>query len=488
MNPNWGSAAKMLIGPISIASVRVVAQALQFGVFVLAARTLSVAEFGIFSVVFAVVAGFSVLAEGGLREYAICCDNRDSLKYINGLSLFAGGALAVLLLIGSALLWQFGLDVLFASTTALLSLWILLRPTTVVQTGLLTRDGHLSSVSVIQLVSEIAGFAVSVLSLFAGFGILALAFGKVALQFTELGASLATTRWYKVARPEHKELEHILQFSRRILAVRMMQFFQSNFSTIIIGMFLAPVAVGLYRAAVRIAGAANETIREPARFVGWSALRAARERDGNARGQQLPDAALRYTQILFLIAGPILLTLGLMAQPLITVLLGPKWLSAAPIILPLTLAACARLLASVVEPLLSVQGTPEIVQRNAAIITAMGVMSLCAALPFGIIWVAWAEFAAAIVSVPLTAHTLQKHGHIPFRKLLMALCPVLVGWAVCAALILWGNSVGPVNKAPVLAQAFIVGLIATTGYLIVVIGMFRLLQTNGMLSTPWKLS
>lgn len=486
LNPLWGKAVGKLVGPMSLASVRIAAQFLQLSVFVVAARALTVAEFGIFSLVFAIVTGFSVIAEGGLREYTICCDDRNTVRHINGLSLITGAGLAVLMLIGGSLFWYFGLDAAFTSTAVILSLWIFLRPTTVVQTGILTRDGKLSAVSLIQIISEIVSFVVSVAALFGGLGVLALALGKIALQLTELVGSLLATRWYRVAQPNAVEYKPIIAFSRRILVVRLMQFFQMNFSTLIIGTFLAPVAVGLYRAAVRIAGAVQETIREPARFVGWSMLRAARERDGNVDGAQLPAAALRYSQTLFLVAGPVLLTLGLMAEPLISALLGTKWLSAAPIILPLALAACARLLASVIEPLLSIQGRPEIVQRNAAILTAISVVLLCGALPFGVQWVAWAELLAALVSVPLTLYTLQKDGKIPVRALLGSLCPVLLGWIVCAALIIWGQTVGPVSTAPFLVQISVVGALATVGYLMVVAAIFKLFARNGISPLPWR--
>lgn len=416
----------------SLVFVRVAAQVLQFGLFLAAARILSTSEFGIFSLTFAIVAGLTVLAEAGWREYAICCEPREDVVHVTTLASLSGTAIALVALVICASCWELGIARHLVPTGAVLTLWIWLRPATVAQVGLLTRDGRLGAVALVQFLSELAGFAAGLAALLLGTGVLSLAIGKIALQVVETIGTLLFTRSFALARPDRVAYRDALLFSRRILNARILGFLQGNFSTMIVGAAHSTAEVGFYRAAVRVVGAAQETIREPARHSSWSYLRGAHQRDAcAANGEAIAQAAVRYCEILLALAAPIFVTLAVMAPQVTALLLGPSWSRAAPLISILSVATYARLLSSVIEPLFGLKGRVELVQRYTLVATLLSMTLLTLAVPFGLLAVAWSELVAAVVSVPIALRLLNREAGIAPGAIGRALAPILAGAAAC---------------------------------------------------------
>lgn len=451
-----------MLDAVSLAGTRVLSQGLQFVLFLFAARVLSAAEFGVFSVVFAATVGLTVLAEAGWREYAICCDDPDAPPQLNAVSLVSGSLLAGLLLLGCSAGAMVGLSNDFTQLGEMLAFWVWLRPLAMVQVGLLTRAAKLRALAVVQLVCEISGFLLGAAALWAGYGVMSLAIGKIALLLAELGGAMICTRNFRISWPRRDALGDIAIFSRGILGARVLQFAQGNYSTLAVGILFAPASVGIYRAAIRLVGTAQEVVREPAKYIGWSSL--LRARDSGADGEdQLPQATVRFVQLVGLTAAPALVLMSLTAEPLIALLLGPKWLAAAPLLSILALAAILRLVAVAIEPVMALRGSPHLVQNNAAILFTINLVCFAIAVPFGLTAIAWSELVAAAASVPLTVWLMHRHGGIPAPALLKALMPTSVACVLC-----WGGAQAIGSDGAMLAWSPI-WQIASIGAIVVVI-------------------
>lgn len=377
--------------------------------------------------------GLTVLAEAGWREYAICCEDETHIPHISTLAALTGTGFAVIAMMGCLGGWVLDWGRPMIPTAVLLTVWVWLRPLTMSQVGLLTRDGRLGAVAVVQIASEVAGFAAGLGSLLLGYGVLSLAIGKVALQVVETGGTLALTRSFAVVRPNWQIYRTIIRFSRAILSARVLQFLQGNYSTMAVGAAYNLTNVGLYRAAVRIVGAAQETVREPARHLGWSTMRAAQVQDAasDASGTLSARAALRYCEVLFALAGPLFITLGVMSQQVTALLLGAKWQPSAPLITILAIAACTRLLGTVVEPLFALKLRTDLVQRFTFMVTGSNMILLTLALPFGLIALAWSDVIGGLISIPLAMVLLRREGGIAIASFVRTLTPSLAGWAAC---------------------------------------------------------
>ncbi len=153
-----------------------------------------------------------------------------------------------------------------------------------------------------------------------------LVIGRLATQLVSLFASAAVARWYPRPRLTWPFAREILEFSRHILANRLIIFLRSYSGTLAIGSFLGLTEAGYYRVAERIIAAFSELIGEPARMLAWTLFRrAAVKIDANGKASRdVGASATTFMTILMAASAPIYLGLSLISSGLIDVVLGDK--------------------------------------------------------------------------------------------------------------------------------------------------------------------
>jgi O-antigen/teichoic acid export membrane protein len=424
------------LGAGGLALARIAAQAMQFGLFLFAARVLSTADFGVFSLAYTVIVGLTVLAEAGWREWVLCAGNPRQIDEAGGAALVTG---ALIVLAGLALLalgQRLGITPPLLMVAGLLLPWIVARPLVCVQMGVLTRAGRLHHIAVVQWLCEMAGLVTGIALLHHGAGIAALAWAKLALLAVELGGYTLGVRRLGIAVPGMAAWREMTRFSLQITAARVLTYLQGNLTTLVIGAAFSPALVGIYRAAMRLGGTAQEVIREPARMVGWSWLRAALDQDLASRAvvvdhrhgratipPRLFAAAHQFLDLAVTIGAALLLVLALESSAVVRLLLGGKWMGAAGLVMLLSLGMIARLPQALAEPLFPLLGKAWLTRRQALLTAGAGLACFLIALPFGVTMVAFADMIAALLMLgPLLFYLVVEGG----LSLTLALRPFML--------------------------------------------------------------
>lgn len=407
---------------------RSVAQLTQFFGFVIAARYLGPADFGLFSLVFIFTTLLTLMASSGWRELLLTHDREgDAAQFlalvlgcVAGLLLSFGGSLFATLSgiqIG-ALCWLLGLSV--APTCV-----------TTVQNGRLLAEGRAARLALVQILSELAALAALTLSLLSGAGLLALGISKLAFALTGLLTALTATRWLGFRVPSQSELRIMVRFTGSILMSRLIFFFQENASLMLIGAFLGPAGAGLYRAGSRIAASLAEVLHQTLQIVGWSAFRqATQDAAGSEHATQMTKPAILLMTVLLAGSIPAFLGLAILATPLITTLLGPEWAPSAAV---LTALAIRRMLIQpqgILEPILSLSGAVNIIPRLSAINATVSLTLLILLAPRGLLPAASGQTLAGFLSVPVTLWALQTYAGVTISTLLRHIWPILVAAAL----------------------------------------------------------
>ena len=391
-------------------SASVYSQLVQFVFFLMAARVIAVAEFGLFSLVFAIAMGLTVLAEAGWREYITCNDDGRLLGRAYGLAGLVSGAICTAGLAAALVAALVFDEKAGALTIAALALWVPLRSRCTLMWGQLTKENRIHQLSLSVFISESCGLIAGAAALFAGWGMVSLGVSKLVLQITALAClsrshdrRMGPTIWHRC--PEDREM---LGFSSQIMVGRISNFLRSNISVFVIGFGLSALAVGYYRAAARITGAVLETLREPSRVILWSGVRDA----GN--GSDSPDTAQaakaeRLGPILLSFAALALVLFALLAELLIAALLGAKWLPAAPVASILAVAYLVGFVTVLSEPLFSLTNQPKLARNLAITSSAIACTGIVVAAPFGLHAMAWSELASSSITAVLTLYMLGRY-------------------------------------------------------------------------------
>lgn len=429
------------------------AQGAQFALFLVAARHLSIADFGIFTLILAISLGLAMLGEAGWREYAIFCDTDEELDETMTVALCSGGVVALLGAIATAIIFaaQDRMDITL--TAVLLTIWAATRPPITVQMGDLTKQARLNEVAALMAGAELAGFAFGVAFLVADFGIVALALGKIFSGLVQIAMIYFMKAKIRIAWPSRVRFRHMVRFSRQILASRLLGYARSYFSTFIIGATQPVSQVGYYRAAVRFAGAAEEVVNVPSQHLGWSYLKEIyRNAPPPERVDVLRQGALRYAQVLLFVAGPIFVCLGALAPQVTTILLGEEWAAAAPILSVLAMAASARILGSIMEPFFALQNRTDLTQLFSLVTAGIYMVLVAIAAPMSLMAIAWAEFAGGICAATCAFVFLTRWGGLRWTDIARTVLPVLTGWAGCLLAVRLFAFDGMVSKVEILAH------------------------------------
>jgi O-antigen/teichoic acid export membrane protein len=397
---------------------RIVAQASQISLFLLAARYLTPAQFGLFALIQAFSSLLFVGASAGWRETIIgIAKSQNEINQLMAFSLISGVAMALtggLIAIG---LNEFNLPEA-ARLVALFCVCVFFAPAVNAFNGILVRQGRVQSFAVASIVAEALAFVVAAWALVAGMGVYALALGKIT--FLALSAALLAWRsgWMGKLAIRGDRTRLLLSSSAHVLANRTIAFLQSNSSTFLVGAFLGPVGVGFYRAAERVVSSVAELVMEPLRMIVWVELRRAADQsdhDDAVLRSKLSEATTRLVPLLIFLTAPVFIGLAFVARDLVVFALGPAWAVSGDIAAIFALGAFSSVPGVLAEPLMSLSGEirrlPRIMLMNAAV----GAGTLAIFGPFGLHMAAFASLPAGLFTIVTVFWILQRHGGFVWR-------------------------------------------------------------------------
>lgn len=419
---------------------RVFVQLVQFAIFIFAAQLLQPEEFGVFALVAAFVVILNQLAMAGWPEYIMQCED-DVYRLRSALFVaMSGGAVTVALGISVSFLFLATTD----NTTAIwvgqiLAVSVFFTSTGAAYSGVLNHQNRLTAAALAVMAAEAVNLVVAVWALYAGYGILALAYGRLANSLLWCLATAAATRLLPTRHIGFDLLKEMAEFSRHIIATRILVNLRIYAATFIIGGFVGAAAVGYYRAGQRIVAGFEEIVGEPTRVLAWNLFRRARTQGKGTSG--FGPLSELFFRIQLYGAVPLFIGVAVLAHDLTVGLLGAEWAPAAPVLQILAIASLIRLPGHAAVPILSVAGSANMLPRLILIYSLITIACITVGAMFGIVTTALAEVCAAIVAFVINAVVMHRHFDIHWLRILA------LSWRLIPALI-------PALALPLLAHRF----------------------------------
>jgi lipopolysaccharide exporter len=190
----------------------------------------------------------------------------------------------------------------------------------------------------------------------------------------------------------------ILRFSKWVLARNLLNFGQRQAYAFVIGKILNPPSVGLYSLAREISAMATSELVIPVQRVmlpGLSTL----EREPVAMRRTFLDAL----GLIVMLALPLGVGIGLVADPLVRVAMGRNWVEAIPVLQILAIAGVARVFTANSDAQFFALNLPHLTTVLAGFGAVVGIASmLWGAANWGLTGAAWAASGTALLQLLLT--------------------------------------------------------------------------------------
>jgi O-antigen/teichoic acid export membrane protein len=328
---------------------RGVVQLLSFATTIVVARILVPADYGVMALASVFTGTAGTLAEMGLGRAIIQfrdLDRRelDTCFWIT--MTLATIAYAVLSLGASIVARWFGVPRL-ADVLPVLALVLPLTACSIVSDSQLRKRLALDRISQAEIIGGVIALPVMLGCALSGLGVWALVVGSLASLVARSVATFAFAPWFPGLRVGGERAREVLNFSLTTLGASIMWTLKEQTDVLVIGKITGQVAVGFYSMAKDLAMLPTAKISAVVNILSSPMMAELQTNTEAMRG-----AFYRAMRLIAAIALPTSAGVALVADDMVAVLLGPKWLPAVTVLRLLCLYAAVRAVDVLLAPVL----------------------------------------------------------------------------------------------------------------------------------------
>ena len=378
---------------------------LSLAVFVILARLLTPADFGLVAMAGVFIALMEVLVGQGLTaaitQREVLDPEHKSTAFWTNIALSA--------LMGAAL-WAsagwvaklYGAPDL-APVVRWLSAILPLRAMVAVPAGLLQRRLEFRLLAVRSILGALVGGVAGVAAAFAGWGVYALVAQQLLGGLAEVLAVWGAAAWWPRLVFSMRHLRELLGFSLHLVGASLLDFLNRRSDDFLIGLVLGEVVLGYYAVAYRILRVMTQVLAKPGTIVAFSAF-------SRLQGQpdRMREAFYRSTQAASVVATPAFIGLSVVAPTAVPLILGDQFTASGTVLQVLALIGVVHAVSYYNFAVYVGIGRPDIRLKLLAVHTAVNVLAFFVAVRWGIVAVAAAYVIRAYVLVPLDLFALRR--------------------------------------------------------------------------------
>lgn len=295
----------------------------------------------------------------------------------------------------------------------------------------------------------------------------------IAGMITARAVGLVLSYWVHPYRPRFSlaAAGELFHFSKWLLINNILIYVNHSGLNSVIGKVFGAHALGTYTVAYEISNLPTTELVWPisrAVFPGYSMLA------GDI--QALRKSFLQVIAVITLLTVPVGIGIGLVAEPLVRVLLGEKWLDAVALIQVLAVFGVVRTLMGPPGSVYVALGKPQLVAYLQVLHIAVAVAMLFWLLTsYGMTGVPWAILIASAVSMPASYAWVMRELELRFAELMNALWRPLVAAALMCVPVLWLQMEGrvPATIGHNLLQLLVLGLVGAFVYVVSLYALWR---------------
>jgi O-antigen/teichoic acid export membrane protein len=406
---------------------QILSQLISWGSTLAVIRILDPSDYGLFAMTSVVLVFLNFLNGYGFVSALIQSEKVEPIRIRQAfgmLILLNAGLAAIQLFAVAPLAAAYYSEPVVADMLRWQSLIYLSTPFLILPEAMLTRNLDFKKPAIINLTSAFVG--VSLGMALNDYGVWTLVFAPIAIFWTRAIALMIATKFWVRPSFNFAGAGNIFSFGTMMLVAHGFWIVQSQSDIFIAGRAFDNHHLGLYAEALFLTQIFAAKFVPPLNEVAFPAY-ARLQNDRSA----LSAGFLKAVRLIMLVSCPLYLGMAVTAQPLVDVMMGPKWAEAAPIVAILALAMPVMTLQILFAPALNALGLPRIVVRNSLFGAIMMPATYLVAVRYGSSGLAWGWLTAFPILLAFTIY--QARPHIGFKLTELA-ASVLPGLAAATAM------------------------------------------------------
>jgi O-antigen/teichoic acid export membrane protein len=395
----------------------------QFIIGLILARLLSPADFGLVGMITIFIVIGESLTNSGFGQALIQKKDADSVDFstVFYFNIFASVLIYLLVYLGSPFIADFYHEPQLVLITKVISLTFVINAFGLVHLTYLEKKLDFKAPALIGVISVVVSGTISIILAYKGFGVWAL------VVHTVLRSIIATLLFWKISywKPllqfSMSSLKGLFSYGYNILVAGLIDSFFRNIYFLIIGRFFSAQSLGYYTRAVSFNDMPVMTITGLVQNVTYSVFSSIQD-DNN-------KIIAGYTKVirgLLAVVLPLMVIVFITSKPLISIVLGEKWLPVVPYLKLMALYGWIYVIQTINNQIITVKGRSDYYLHIKIIDKTLIVISIFLTFKYGIMAMIYGHMAATIVTYLAGNIYLNKIINIPLSYQLKNIFPFFV--------------------------------------------------------------
>lgn len=369
-------------------------QGVRFFVSIILARLLLPEEFGLIGMIGIFMAIGTELISSGLTSSLIRTDHPDQRDYSSVFfyNLLGSIVLYFLLFFAAPYIAKFFEQPSLIEITRLYSLTFIISGLSAVQLAKIRKEMNFKLETQSSLASTLVSAIVGIGLAYRGFGVMSLVWMSIAGAVVSSAMLWFTSNWRPALIFDKKKFSYHYRFGYRMAIAGVINAVFNNIYTLVIGKFFSPMQLGYYTRADTLKQFPISNISSILSKVTFPIFAEIKNDD-----QRLRNVYKEMMQLVIFIIAPLLVMMGVIADPLFRFLFTEKWLPAAPYFQILCINGILYPLHSYNLNILLIKGRSDLVLRLEIAKKIILCLIIVAAIPFGIIGLLWGQVVYSVI-------------------------------------------------------------------------------------------
>ena len=376
-------------------------QAISFSVSIILARLLLPAEFGLIGMIGIFMGIGGALVGSGLSASLIRTTAADQADYSTVFVFNLAGSIIIygIMFMLAPYIADFFKQPILVEITRLYSLSFIISAFTAVQVTRLHKNMDFKTETRASLVATLISGIVGVIMAYGGFGVMSLVWMGLTNSTVNSAMLWVQSGWRPSLIFDRKKFRYHFGFGSRMMFSGILDILFTNAYTIIIGKFYAATQLGYYNRADSLKQLPVSTFSGILNKVTYPLF--AEIKNDDVRLKSVYKQIMK--MVIFIIA-PVLVLMGVLAEPLFRFLFTEKWLPAVPYFQIFCAAGILYPLHAYNLNILSVKGRSDLFLRLEIIKKILLAIVLAASFPFGIIGLIWGQVIFSVIAFFINTH------------------------------------------------------------------------------------
>ena len=413
---------------------QVATMVLQFVIGIIVARLVDPSDYGLIAMLGIFISFGNIFVNSGfgialIRKKDVTLEDYSTAFFFN---IIIGLIVYVILFITAPIIARFYDTPLLEEITRYYTLTILINSFSIVQIAKLTHELRFRIQFLINLTALFVSGTLGIVLAYKGFGVWALVWQGLSASIIKTLLYIFFSKWKPLLLFSRNSFRYLFSFGSKLLVTNLIDTVYDNIYTLVIGKYYSAKSAGYYNRSLQMAQLPQNVVSQVVAKVALPVLTPYQE--DNKKLLQVYEKMFRLTVF---VSYPLMILMTVLAEPIILILLGEKWLPSVPYMQILTVSVIFVVLTLINLNLFFVKGRSGLVLKIDIYKKIVGFGVVILMIPLGLKWICVGTIIYAMSAFVINCSQTKKilnYGLIPQLK---AAAPSLLYSIIMGAIVFY---------------------------------------------------